>query len=163
MQIFNGSVEKYHSLPESVFVGTSLNLVQYHGHVYSCPIPQEFKNVGSIVHFEATNIALAIQLWYKVWQNKKVILWCDNWAVANAFNNHKIRVIIPMASVRTVCCIQLHTTLNCIHIPRVENTYADILSCWHNYSNLTTPEVEGLRECQWEDVTGSMLSRNFGI
>ena len=47
-------------------------------------------NTASIVHLEAVTILVAFKLWAKLWRNSKVIIWCDNAAVVNAFVFYKI-------------------------------------------------------------------------
>ena len=42
------------------------------------------------MHFEAANILLAIQIWFKKWRDATVTVWCNNGAVVNAFTSQKI-------------------------------------------------------------------------
>ena len=70
--------------------------------IFSCIIPDVLKKVGSIVHFEAANILLAVRCWCEEFQNKTVLIWCDNWAVVNVFNNYKVRDPLLMAVLRSV-------------------------------------------------------------
>ena len=60
------------------------------------------KAMGSVVHFEATNILLAIRCWAKTRSDATVVIWCDSWAVVNAFTHNKICDNILMATVRSV-------------------------------------------------------------
>ena len=92
---FNGQVNIYSQVKKKqkqVWVDASLLQVgaKYDNCVYSYDIPQELKNVGSIVHFEAANILLAIQIWFKKWRDATVTVWCNNGAVVNAFTSQKI-------------------------------------------------------------------------
>ena len=75
LEIFNGQVKFYSEMQKCKQVWADASLMQigakYENGVCSCDIPQELKNVGSIVHFEAANILAAIQTWFKRWQGTK--------------------------------------------------------------------------------------------
>ena len=84
----------------------------------------------SIVHLEAANIILTLNYWKKSLKNSHIVIWCDNFAVVNAFTHHKIRDVFLMACVRTIwlICAVYNIKLKVKHIRGIENTYADILS-----------------------------------
>ena len=42
--------------------------------IYSCIIPEVLKEVGSVVHFEAENILLAVRCWCKEFKNKTILI-----------------------------------------------------------------------------------------
>ena len=42
--------------------------------VYTCIILEQLKVMGSIVHFKATNILLAVRCWAKSWANATVTI-----------------------------------------------------------------------------------------
>ena len=106
LKFFNGSVEIHPSVlaPQQVYVDASLQRVGriYGNKVYTCPILYLIQNLCSIVHFEAINIVLAIRTWHQYWTNKSIVIWCDNWAVLNAFQSNRIKDIWLMGAVRTV-------------------------------------------------------------
>ena len=103
---------------------------KYSNFVYSCKIPEYLKLVGSIVHFEAVNIRVAIRIWRQYLYDKSVIIWCDNWAVVNAFTNYKIKDSLLMSIVRSVWLYtaKLNINLKVQHIRGKEDHLADILS-----------------------------------
>ena len=108
-----------------------------------------------IVHFEAINIVLAIKTWHQYWTNKSIVIWCDNWAVVNAFQSNRIKDIWLMAAVRTVW---FNIDLQVNHVMGVRNTYADILSRWHTYEASELSPVKILKKCNWEIVDPSSFS-----
>ena len=58
---------------------------------FTVKVPLAVLNIASIVHSEAANILVAFKTWCKHWSNQKILLWCDNIAVVNAFSHHKMR------------------------------------------------------------------------
>ena len=106
LQEFNGTLDfhKKFEFTEHIYVDACLTGVgaKYDNFVYSCEIPEYLKLVGSIVHFEAVNIMVAIHVWGHYFSDKSIIIWCDNWAVVNAFSNNKIKDSLLMAIVRSV-------------------------------------------------------------
>ena len=155
MKSFNGSVE-IHTNQETeniVYVDSSLQEMgaYYNGQVYSVPILQTLRDNMSIVHFEAANIVLTLRCWGKVVKNSTMIIWCDNFAVVNAFTHHKIRDVFLMACVRTVwlICAENNIKIQVKHIRGIQNTYADILSRWSCYKNKKLVHVEYLKTCKW--------------
>ena len=138
---------------------------KYENCVYSCDIPQELKNVGSIVHFEAANILAAIQTWFKRWQDTTVTVWCDNKAVVNAFVNQNIRDPLLMAVVRSVWlyCAAFNIKLVVQHIKGIDNIFADILSRWTYFQNKDIYQVQLLKSCRWESVLPKKLIPDFSI
>ena len=88
LQEFNGTVDfhKKFEFTEHIYVDACLTGVgaKYSNFVYSCKSPEYLKLVGSIVHFEAVNILVAIRVWGQYLNDQSVIIWCDNWPVVNA-------------------------------------------------------------------------------
>ena len=137
----------------------------YGTRVYTCPIPSVIQNLCSIVHFEAINIVLAIRTWHQHWANRSIIIWCDNWAVVNAFQSNRIKDIWLMAAVRIVWLYTaaFNINLQVKHIKGVQNTYADILSRWHTYEASELSPVRVLKQCNWEIVEPNSLLPDFSI
>ena len=169
LEHFNGTV-KIHPITvvsHQVFVDASLKgLGGYHeGEVYAIPVLLYLENMLSIVHFEAANIVVALRVWAGSFQNRQCIIWCDNFAVVNAFNSHKIRDSFLSACVRTVwlLCAEHNIQLIVKHIKGTNNTYADILSRWYYYSNLNTSSVKFLKSCKWFYPNNSLMIPNFEI
>ena len=138
---------------------------KYDNFVYSCEIPEYLKLVGSIVHFEAVNILVAIRVWGQYFSDKSIIIGCDNWAVVNTFSNNKIKDTLLMAIVRSVWLYtaKLNINLKVQHIRGKENQYADILSCWEVYQYSNDQRVAQLMNYQWHSVDFSMFMPNFDI
>ena len=111
LEILNGQVKFYSQVQKRKEVWVHASLMQvgakYENCVYSYDIPEELKNVGSIVHFEAANVLAAIRTSFEEWQDATITVWCDNLAVVNAFTNQKIRDPFLMTVVMVIlCCFQ---------------------------------------------------------
>ena len=169
LNIFNGQVNFYSQVQKHKEVWIDASLMQvgakYENYVYSSDIPQELKNIGSIVHFEAANVLAAIRTWFSDWKNATVTVWCDNLAVVNAFTNHKIRDPLLMAIVRSVWlyCAAFNIKLVVKHIKGIDNIFADILSRWPFFHNKDMYQVRLLKLCQWEQVSPVTLMPDFSI
>ena len=120
-------------------------------------------NIASIVHLEAANILIAFKLWAHHWENSKVNIWCDNIAVIHAFTSCKIKDVWLMACVRNIWQFTATYNIELIvnHIAGQENTYADILSRWDKYVNVSCVEVKYLQSCYWHNA--NMLYPDFNI
>ena len=120
-------------------------------------------NITSIVHLEAANTLKAFKLWAHYWKNSKLIIWCDNLAVVQAFTFHKIKDVWLMACVRNkwqfTATYNINLTVN--HISGQENTYADILSRWDRNKNVICTEVKYLQSCHWYNACADMLYPNL--
>ena len=93
LEVFNGSVEIHSvSTPTSeLYVDSCLTGMGafYQGKVYAIPI-HPILSTMSIVHLEAANVLVALRCWAESLRNSHCLIWCDNWAVVNAFTSHKI-------------------------------------------------------------------------
>ena len=109
LNIFNGSVEIHtvDSVQNVIYVDSSLQEMgaYFNGQIYSVPIIEPLSNNMSIVHLEAANIILTLKCWEKLIKNSCTVIWCDNFAVVNAFTHHKIRDVFLMSWVRTAWLI----------------------------------------------------------
>ena len=155
LKVFNGSVEIHtvHKVENVIYLDSSLQETgdYYNSQVYSVPIIEALRNNMSIVHLEAANIILTLKCWQKTIQNSCVVIWCDNFAVVNAFTHHKIRDAFLMACVRTawLICAIYNIKLQVKHIRGIENTYADILSRWSCCKEKELIHVKYLKVCKW--------------
>ena len=106
LEYFNGTVKIHpiNVISHQVFVVASLKgLGGYHeGEVYAIPVLPYLESMLSIVHFEAANIMVALRLWASSFENQQSVVWCDNFAVVNAFTSHKMKDSFLLACVRTV-------------------------------------------------------------
>ena len=91
--------------------------------------------------------------------NKRIVNWCDNWAVVNVFQLNRIKDIWLMGSVRTVWLYTaaFNIDLQVNHIMVAKNTHADILSRWHTYEASELSAVKILKKGNWEIVYPSSL------
>ena len=153
--------------PLHVYIDASLERVgaKFQNKVYSCIIPQNIKNLCSIVHLEALNMLMALRLWCKWMDNKPVIIWCDNIAVVNVFNSFRVRDPWLMAVTRTMWLYMSghNIDLQVRHVKGCENVYADVLSRWHMYEAANTTVVQYLKILHWENVSPDWLLPDFDI
>ena len=133
LEAFNGSVEIH-----SVFTPTNELYVDscltgmgafYQGKVYAIPIHPSLSTM-SIVHLEAANVLVALRCWAESLRNSHCLIWCDNWAVVNAFTSHKINdpFLSDCARSTWLICAIYNINIKIKHIAGTSNLYADILS-----------------------------------
>ena len=170
LQDFNGivNIHQQPNFTDNIYVDACLTGVgaKYKDLVYICKIPEFLKIAGSIVHFEAVNILVTIRMWSHLFQDKSIIIWCDNWAMVNAFNNNKMTDSLLMATVRSVWLYtaMFNIDLKVQHIRGKDNYYADILSRWPAYEHNNNDSIVAiLKNCQWHTVTNDMFISNFEI
>ena len=170
LEYFNGTVKIHPSVAvhcNHIFVDASLRNLGaiFQRQVYSIPIIDTLKQFFNIVHFEATNILLAIRTWLPRLHDQECTIWCDNNAVVNAFTFHKIKDNYLMACVRSVwlLCAQYNIKLKVSHIRGTCNQYADILSRWDSYVNCNMTEVQFLKACTWLRPNAQEMIPNFQV
>ena len=59
--------------------------------VYAARIPETLQGVYSITHYEMYNIMVAIKVWAHLWQDKVVLVSCDNQSVVNVCQTGKTK------------------------------------------------------------------------
>ena len=169
LEKFNGVVKIHNkeSKCHEVYVDASLTRVGgiFDNNVYSTTIPEPILNIASIVHLEAANILIAFKLWAHYWENSKVTIWCDNIAVVHAFTSCKIKDVWLMTCVRNIWQFTATYNIELIvnHIAGQENMYADILSRWDKYVNVSCIEVKYLQSCYWHNANANMLYPDSNI
>ena len=169
LEHFNGTVKIYpiDVVSHQVFVDASLKGLRayYEGAVYAIPLLPCLEAMLSTVHFEAANVMVTLKLWATKFQNQQCVIWCDNFAVVNAFTNNKIKYSFLQACVRTVwlICARYNIQLIVKHIRGVYNTFADILSRWHHYGDLNTSSVKIFKNCRWYHPSETYMLPNFDI
>ena len=89
--------------------------------MYAIPLLPCLEAMLSIVHFEAANVMVTLKLWATKFQNQQCVIWCDNFAVVNAFTNNKIKDSFLQARVRTVwlICARYNIQLTLLNILEV--------------------------------------------
>ena len=133
--------------------------------VYAVEVPLAILNIASIVHLEAANILVAFKTWCQHWSNQKILLWCDNIAVVNAFSHHKMRDPWLTACVLNIWYFtsSYNIDLEVKHIQGKLNLYADVLLRWDVFHNQDSTVVKFLKSCEWETACRTMLYHNFNI
>ena len=150
LEVFNGSVEI-----QSTFTPTSEIYVDscltgmgafYQGKVYAIAIHASLSS-KSIVHLEAVNVLVALRCWA---ESSHCLIWCDNWAVVNAFTSHKINDPFLSDCARSVwlICAIFNINMKIKHIAGTSNLYADIVSRWSHYRYLQNNHVTFLNNCE---------------
>ena len=122
----------------------------YQGKVYTISIHSSL-SLMSIVHLEAANVLIALRCWSKDLRNTHCLIWCDNWAVVNAFTSHKINDPFHSDCARSVwlICAIYNINMTIKHIAGDNNIHADILPRRSHYKYLQNDEVTFLNNCEW--------------
>ena len=82
------------------------------------------------------NILVAVRIFGPSWSNKKVLVRCDNQAVAHVLNNGRTKVAFMAACVQNIWLeAALYIKLLYKHIPSKQNTAVDLFSRWENTPN----------------------------
>ena len=98
--------------------------------VYHLPIEKGYMQ-WTIVHLEMINIFLAMHLFHSQWNDKKVLIRCDNDAVVMVLESGKACDPFLAASAQNIWYIAVYDTdAQYSHIRGVDNTVADVLSRW---------------------------------
>ena len=75
---------------------------------------------------------VTLKIWSTQWQNKNVVLFCDNLAVVEVLTSGKTKDEYLATCGRNVCMLtalfNIHLTV--LHIPGKANKVADLLSRW---------------------------------
>ena len=79
------------------------------------------------------NILVAVRVWKQNWENKRVLLKCDNQAVVSVLNSEKTQDLTLAAITRNIMMdiAQHDIDLQVVHILGVDNKLADLLSRWY--------------------------------
>ena len=78
------------------------------------------------------NILVAVRVWENVWKHQHILIKCDNQAVVSVLNSGKTQDLTLAAIARNIMMeiSEQDIDLQVIHILRVENKIADLLSRW---------------------------------
>ena len=168
LEVFNGSVEIH-----SIFTPTSELYVDScltgmgafdQGKVYAIPVHSSL-SLRSILHLEAANVLVALRCWVESLRNSHCLIWCDNWAVVNAFTSHKINdpFLLDCARSMWLICAIYNINMKIKHIAGTSNLYADILSRWDHYKYLQNDHVTFLNSCEWYFPSSTLMLHVPGI
>ena len=117
--------------------------------VYTACISAYLQGRYSITQYETYNIVIALWTWGHLWQNKVVLIGCDNQSAVRVCNTGKTRDPFLNACLHA---LWLHAArysieLRTVHIPGKENHIADALSRGtfqnnvHEYCEVLFPDV----------------------
>ena len=99
--------------------------------VYAFPIPEGYMNYN-IAHLEILNIVVALRIWAKHWDNKRIKVHGDNMAAVEVLRSGRARDPNLSLLARNILLVfdifNIHITV--IHIPGKSNILADLLSRW---------------------------------
>ena len=132
--------------------------------VYHLPIANQFKNLA-ITQLEMVNILVAVKLFARDWQNRKICVKCDNLAVVQVLSKGKTKDPFLGACARNIWLIAAtyDIDLSYVHIQGKLNCVADLLSRWQytyaNYAHLQRYIANPI----WCDVTQSFLDMDPDI
>ena len=76
----------------------------FNNEVYAVTIPLGFQKYD-IVHLEILNIVVALRIWAKHWQNKRIEIRCDNMAVVEIIRSGRARDPILAKCARNIWLI----------------------------------------------------------
>ena len=132
--------------------------------VYSLPIPLGFMNY-TIVHLEILNIVAAAKIWANHWSNQKIQIFYDNMAIIEVLTTDKTRDPTLATCSRNVWLIAALYNIDFIfsHIPGVENTIADLLSCWKDDIQQRKKLKELVDQPIWIDTHIDLTLLNYVI
>ena len=88
------------------------------------------KNMPDITYKELYPIVLAVHLWSRNMQNKKILFHCDNQAVVTIINKQTTKSPPSMCLIRllVLTCMKNNLLFRAIHLPGKTNQIADALS-----------------------------------
>lgn len=108
--------------------------------------PDAWREAGwlrNLALLELFPIVLAVEIWGRAFQNKKVRFHCDNLGVVTAINNLSASSLPVVRLLRhlVLLCLRLNAFVYAVHIPGVSKRIADALSQWKEFRVLA-PEAE---------------------
>ena len=135
LRVFNGMVAfKRNPVEHHIFVdATLMGLGAIWGNkTYTTTIPDELRDIFSITQYKMYNIVVAVNTWAHLWQDKVILISCDNQSAVSVCSSGKTKDPFLNACLHA---LWLHTArfnvdLRVVHIPGKDNVIADALS--HN-------------------------------
>ena len=132
--------------------------------VYHLPIVNQFKNLA-ITQLEMVNILVAVKLFARDWQKRKICVKCDNLAVVQVLSKGKTKDPFLGACARNIWLIAAtyDIDLSYVHIQGKLNCVADLLSRWqYSYANYAQLQ-RYIDNPIWCNVTQSFLDMDADI
>ena len=132
--------------------------------VYAIQIPVYLKNY-TIVHLEMLNILVTIRAWKKFFQNKRILIKCDNQAVVSVLTTGRTSDLTLSAIARNIMMetATYDIDLQVIHILGVENKIADLLSRWYITPNPHIRLSQFISDPEWLQLPGSIINIDWSI
>ena len=102
--------------------------------VYALPLPDNFCQFH-ITQLKMLNVIFALKVWATFWQDKKIMLYCDNMAVVEVITTGNTRDAFLATCARNIWLITaiFNIQLQVLHVPGKANVTADLLSRWTGY------------------------------
>ena len=132
--------------------------------VYAIQIPVYLKNY-TIVHLEMLNILVTIRAWKNFFQNKRILIKCDNQAVVSVLTTGRTSDLTLSAIARNIMMetATYDIDLQVIHILGVENKIADLLSRWYITPNPHIRLSQFISDPEWLQLPGSIINIDWSI
>ncbi|KAM4045389.1 uncharacterized protein ACNLHF_009217 [Anomaloglossus baeobatrachus] len=113
--------------------------------------PESWRNNGltrNLVLLELFPIVVACEIWYNIFQNRKVRFHCDNLGVVEVINKQSASSLPVVTLLRHLVlrCLKSNCQITAVHVPGVCNSVADALSRfqWDRFRSLAPmAEVQG--------------------
>ena len=124
----------------------------------------QLKNLA-ITQLEMVNILVAVKLFAKEWQKKKICVKCDNMAVVQVLSSGRTKDPFLGACARNIWLIASTNDIDLgyVHIKGKLNCVADLLSRWqHTYANHTQLRKH-IQNPIWCKVTQKLLDMDAEI
>ena len=132
--------------------------------VYAFKIPVSFHNYV-IVHLEMLNILVTIRAWKKFFQNKRILIKCDNQAVVSVLTSGRTSDLTLGAIARNIMMetATYDIDLQVIHVLGVDNKIADLLSRWYITSNPHIRLKQFISDPEWIQLPDSIVNIDWSI
>ena len=132
--------------------------------VYQCLVPT-FNCAVSIVHYEMINILVALRLWVRDLNGKRLVIHCDNAAVVSILNTGKGQDSLLLAIARNVwlCAANSDIDLTLVHIPGKNNIIADLLSRWQILGTNRNNLYVHIPKPKWQKIVDEFMHIDFDI
>jgi len=124
----NSDIEFFTDSAASIGMGIFVN-GQWAQEKWGDNFPQEVMS-NNITFLELFPIVVALEIFGKAVENKKVLFHCDNAAVCDIINSQtsKCERVMDLVRPMVLRCLKLNTFIKAQHIPGVKNIIADALS-----------------------------------
>ena len=132
--------------------------------VYHLKIPNHYNNL-EIVQLEMVNILVAVRLFGRMWQHKRVLIKCDNMAVVQVLKSGKTCDPFLATCARNVWMVAAELDIDIVYtyLQGVQNTIANLLSRWQNTQEHITLLRNLVGNCVWLITDESLMNLDYEI